>query len=96
MKKWYSGDRGIVEATMPFRNSCACKPVTESTALRGTGATVGVFRNSERTAGGSMVVEAKVAERSSESAYSPLSLPRPPSRSTSTALLVAVHHVFDM
>ena len=75
MKKWYSGDRGIVEATMPFRNSCACKPVTESTALRGTGATVGVFRNSERTAGGSMVVEAKVAERSSESAYSPLSLP---------------------
>lgn len=55
MKKCVSGC-GTVDATMPFRNSAACEPVTDNTALFGTFAIVGVVRTSARRAGGNMAV----------------------------------------
>lgn len=51
-KKCARDDLGTDDAMMPLRNSEACGPVTERSALEGTGAIDGVFRVSANTLGG--------------------------------------------
>lgn len=52
VKKCASGEDGTLDEITPFKNSPACEPVTDKTLLCGIGAMVGVFRTSERRAGG--------------------------------------------